>query len=460
MPPRAIRATVPNIYIGQFHPFRYVILRLRDRQCHVHLARNDLGSGHGGAGGREDDRRHPNVQRQRTLCSSLGQFTVTNLPPGRGAQRQRRGPAVRTARDGDGARLTGDLGHRSHRLSPADAARHGRPADRVTLCGNEQAPPPSYVTVAISAMYDMATSRSSGLLPVGDDVILSSMRLRATAALLEVVVATASFAQDGSRLTFEVASVRYAGSGELDGRSALRGGPGTDDPETITWKRQPLSRLLVVAFDVDFDQISGPEWLGSTFYDVAAKVPRGATKDQVRVMWQELLAERFHLVYHRIKKDFPVYELSVDRNGPKLRKAGTGPWPTDPRFAVPAAGAKMAIRNEPPRDRLLTFRNCSMADFAQLVGWPLGTLATTGGLTPGRVLDRTGIDGEYDFTVEFAGYWSPGGTDLKPLPDGQTDNAPGLFDAVREQLGLRLDERKAPLDVIVVDHADKTPTEN
>jgi uncharacterized protein (TIGR03435 family) len=62
--------------------------------------------------------------------------------------------------------------------------------------------------------------------------------------------------------------------------------------------------------------------------------------------------------------------------------------------------------------------------------------------------------------VEFAGYWSPGGTDLKPLPDGQTDNAPDLFDAVREQLGLRLDEKKAPLDVIVVDHADKTPTEN
>jgi uncharacterized protein (TIGR03435 family) len=296
---------------------------------------------------------------------------------------------------------------------------------------------------------------------VGDDVILSSMRLRATVVLLDVVVAAVAFAQTSSRPTFEVASVRYAGSGAVGDRpTVLRGGPGTDDPETITWKWQPLLRLLVVAFDVDFDQISGPDWLGSSFYDVAAKIPRGITKDQVRLMWQDLLAERFHLVSHRIKKDFPVYELFVDRNGPKLRKASTGRWPTDPRFAVPAAGAKMAIRVEPPRDVLLTFRNCSMAEFAQRIGWPLGTLPTPGYLTPGRVLDRTGLEAEYDFTVEFAGYWGPGGTDLKPLLDGQTDNAPGLLDAVREQLGLRLDEKKAPLDIIVVDHADKMPTEN
>jgi uncharacterized protein (TIGR03435 family) len=289
--------------------------------------------------------------------------------------------------------------------------------------------------------------------------ILSSMKRRATVVLLEVVVAAAAFAQDGSRLTFEVASVRYAGSGDDGGLAVLRGGPGTDDPETIIWQRQPLSRLLVVAFHVDFDEITGPDWLGNMFYDVAAKVPRGTTKDQVRRMWQDLLAERFHLVSHFIKKDFPVYELSVDRNGPKLRKSGTGRWATDPRFAVPTAGAKMAIAGGPPRDLLLTFRNCSIAEFAQHIGWPLGTLRA-GGWTPARVLDRTGVDGDYDFTMEFAGYWGPGGTDLRPLPDGQTDNAPGLFDALREQLGLKLDQRKAPLDVLVVDHLDKTPNGN
>lgn len=275
-----------------------------------------------------------------------------------------------------------------------------------------------------------------------------------------VLVAGAAFAQDNSSPAFEVASVRYAGSGAVDGRIAvLNGGPGTDDPETITWRRQPLSRLLVTAFGVDFDQISGPDWLGSTFYDVAAKVPRDATKEQVRLMWQALLVERFHLVSHFTKRDFPVYELSVDRKGPKLRKAGTGPWPTDPRFATPASGAKMAISGAPPRNVLLTFRNCSMAELAQRIGWPLGTLQTNA-FTPARVIDRTGLDGEYDFTMEFAGAWGSGGADLKPLPDGQTDTASGLVDAVREQLGLRLEEKKAALDVVVIDRLDKVPTEN
>jgi uncharacterized protein (TIGR03435 family) len=101
-----------------------------------------------------------------------------------------------------------------------------------------------------------------------------------------------------------------------------------------------------------------------------------------------------------------------------------------------------------------------MAELVQRLAWPLGTLGKSGGLTVGRVIDKTGLDGLYDFTLEYAGGWGPGGADPRPLPDGQSDTASTFFDAIRQQLGLQLKESKAPLDVLVVDHMDKVPTAN
>ena len=86
-------------------------------------------------------------------------------------------------------------------------------------------------------------------------------------------------------------------------------------PERITYQRLSLARLLITAYGLDYDQISGPAWLGTELYTVVAKVPPGSTKEQVKLMWQDLLAERFHLKTHLIKKDFPVYELSVAKVG-------------------------------------------------------------------------------------------------------------------------------------------------
>lgn len=84
----------------------------------------------------------------------------------------------------------------------------------------------------------------------------------------------------------------------------------------------------------------------------------------------------------------------------------------------------------------------------------------TGALTIGKVVDRTGLGGRYDFTFQFAGRMAPGGAYPPPLPEGETDTAPTLFDALREQLGLQLEEKKEKLDVLVVDHVEKVPTEN
>jgi len=271
---------------------------------------------------------------------------------------------------------------------------------------------------------------------------------RIAAALLFLQVA--GFAQDLDRTKFEVASVKPAVHDDNAG-SFMRGGPGTSEPERITYERQHLIRLLYAAYGFEFDQISGPTWMGADLYTVVAALPPGTTKEQLKLMWQNLLIERFHLKTHLIKRDFPVYELSIAKGGPRFRE--------EPGFPVPRPGEHWAVRPA-PGDIRLTFREDSMADLAQRLGWPLSAVGESGGLTIGRVVDKTGLDGVYSFTFEFAGAWGPGGAFLPASPEGQPEKASNLFDALRQQLGLNLEEGKARLDVLVVDHADRIPTEN
>src|SRR5580704_1684357 len=128
---------------------------------------------------------------------------------------------------------------------------------------------------------------------------------------LFLTIATA-FAQEAAKPKFEVASVRRVNPSDQDEIQLRRGGPGTDDPEHIMFRRQPLVWLLVLAYGVDFDQISGPaslgsEWLGQDLYDITAKVPLGTSKEQLRLMWQDLLVERLHLKAHLERRPFPLY---------------------------------------------------------------------------------------------------------------------------------------------------------
>jgi uncharacterized protein (TIGR03435 family) len=277
---------------------------------------------------------------------------------------------------------------------------------------------------------------------------MSAAAARTIAALLLLGSDTA-FAQDPGSIKFEVASVKLAAPDE-DARSLMRGGPGTPDPDRITYERQNLIRFLSVAYGFQFDQISGPGWIGTDLFTVNAKLPPGTSKEQLKLMWQDFLRERFHLKTHLIQKDFPVYELSVAKGGPRFHQ--------EPGFPVPRPGENWIVRPA-RRDIRLTFRGSSMADFATRLGWPLSTITALSALTLGRVVDKTGLAGLYSFTLEFSGGWGPGGAFLPP-PDGETDPASNLFDALRQQLGLRLDEGKARLDVLVVDHADRIPTEN
>jgi uncharacterized protein (TIGR03435 family) len=251
-------------------------------------------------------------------------------------------------------------------------------------------------------------------------------------------------------IKFEVASVKPVVPDD-DAPAFRRGGPGTSEPERITYERQTMVRILSVAYGLERDQISDPSWIGFEHYNIVANVPPGTTTEQVKLMWQDLLSERFHLKAHLIKKDFSVYELSVARGGPKFR--------VEPGFPKASPGEKWGISIVPPRNVRQTFTDFSMTEFIRHLGFPLGTVVGSNGIVLGRVIDKTGLEESYDFTLEFAGR-PVAGAFPPPLPDGQVDTAPLLIDALRQQLGLMLIEKKAPLDVLVVDHVDRVPTEN
>ena len=122
-------------------------------------------------------------------------------------------------------------------------------------------------------------------------------------------------------LTFEVATVRpHTGNVPL-ASIGIHGGPGTDDPSQINFTFVPMKELLLRAYGVRSPEVSGPSWMDTERYDIAAKVPLAATEEEANVMLQNLLVERFGLVFHREKKELQVYELTIGKDAPKLRES-------------------------------------------------------------------------------------------------------------------------------------------
>ena len=306
---------------------------------------------------------------------------------------------------------------------------------------------------------------------------------------LVVFTSCAALAQTAENSpSFEVASVKPAAP--ITGnaiRVMMRGGPGSPDPGQITYSNVTVKNVLMNAYGVKGFQISGPGWLDSERYDIVAKLPRGATKAESMAMLQNLLAERFKLTLHREKKDLPMYALVVGKNGPKMKEAvdepapksggpADGPGAAMGRIAVgkdgfpvlPGRGATaMMLMNGNAR---MTASGQSMAGLAEMLSGQLDL----------PVMDMTGLTGNYDFTLYFApegglalkaGLLAPppppagpppgeGGPDMPAAsaPDGQSN--PSLFAALQEQLGLKLEQRKGPVDLLVIDHLEKAPVEN
>ncbi len=258
----------------------------------------------------------------------------------------------------------------------------------------------------------------------------------------------------GAPLKFEVASIKPS-NGD-DHRVSIQFVPGGGFRSSGT----TLKMLVTQAYDVrDFQISGGPGWITSDRYDINAKAergdsdapppdPRNMSDDQMRTMRQQmqerlrgLLAERFQLIIHRETRELPVYALVVAKNGPKMKQSE---FKAGERRRMMRMGRGLMTGEGVPLDMMTNV-------LSNQLGRP--------------VIDRTGLTGPFDIKLE----WTPdpgqaggpfGGpppsVDGLPAPD---PNGPTLFTAIQEQLGLRLESTKGPVDVIVIDKVEK-PSEN
>jgi uncharacterized protein (TIGR03435 family) len=232
---------------------------------------------------------------------------------------------------------------------------------------------------------------------------------------------------------FEVASVKP--SPPPAGRfafSTMRGGPGSDNPTRFEGRSVTLEFLLSRAYGVSGWQIVGPDWIFQEKFDIDAKVPSGATREEFRAMLGNLLAERFKMQIHRDAKEMTLYSLTVAKGGEKLT----------PHVEAPQPGGNPArATGGAPKGCLQKYG----ADLEWLV-------ASLPGYLGAPVRDDTGLKGNYDITL----CWVVGAPSAAP----DTDTGPDLFVALQEQLGLKLERKKGPLEMVVIDHAEKVPTAN
>lgn len=201
-----------------------------------------------------------------------------------------------------------------------------------------------------------------------------------------------------------------------------------------------VNDLITFAYELHASQIAGgPTWLASDKYDVTGQpeAPGVPGLAQLRAMVRQLLADRFQLAFHRDTRELPVYALVVNSGGPKLTKNDTNPDGL-PSLLFKGLGVLPAM-------------NATMADLA-------GVMQTA--VLDRPVIDRTGLAGRYDFTLT----WTPDESQFASMgvrvpPPPADANAPSLFTAFQEQLGLKLDSTRAPAEVFVIDRVEK-PSEN
>jgi uncharacterized protein (TIGR03435 family) len=218
---------------------------------------------------------------------------------------------------------------------------------------------------------------------------------------------------------FDVASVKINDSGS--GNSGSQTHPGRLNGTNLS-----LKRYIQMAYGLNAFQVSGPAWIDTNRYDIDAKGPAEGGDAAFQAMLQSLLAQRFGLRLHRENKIFSGYELTIAKGGPKLKPTeGKGDASTDNGRGH------------------LTVRNSSMARFKEVLSRQ----------TDRPVVDRTGLPALYNFTVD----WTP---EEKSPEEFQNSAAPSLFTAIQEQLGLKLRAGRLPLEILVVDSAERVPTGN
>lgn len=290
--------------------------------------------------------------------------------------------------------------------------------------------------------------------------------MRIFAGLL--VAGCVAFAQEKSP-AFEVASIRPAGPIQPQAKKANPGGRGAAlDPSLVNYPRISMKSLLLQAFHTAMFQLIAPNWTDSEFYEIHAKIPEGVSRDQIHLMLQNLLIERFGLAFHRETRDLPAYELVIAKGGLKMKESG------------PASGTDLEFKETDRGPVLVTTKDSN--GYTQLPPGRKGMILMA--IAPGilrnsgreqtmeeivtmcrnrlqrPIIDKTGLTGTYDFNLDYS---SGGPTSQPPNPSTPIADAPEPappFEVALELLGLKLQPVKAPVEMIVVDKLEKVATGN
>jgi uncharacterized protein (TIGR03435 family) len=284
---------------------------------------------------------------------------------------------------------------------------------------------------------------------------------------------------------FEVASIRLTPeSGKLRQGMTTNGG-------RVEILGMTLMNLIPLAFRVPQSQVNGPNWMAGQRFDIQARMPPGVPEDQIPEMLQALLADRFKLMVHRQSKEQAVYALVVSKGALKLKPASSeadantptiavDPALPPPTAVVPLGGGQVRLTDD-PKDRAGTLSGSRTGTVRMAMGAD-GTMhldapnMSLEGLSDvltqllrQPVVDMTGIKGRYQMALEIprgnvandagAAPAQAGGAGLQGVPTASAPMENPIFSAV-QKLGLKLESRKMSVEVVVVDHLEKAPTEN
>ena len=281
------------------------------------------------------------------------------------------------------------------------------------------------------------------------------------------LAACVAFAQTApSRLEFEVASIKPAPPITDSAHIGMR-----IDGSQVYCTAWSLKDYIRIAYRVKDYQVESPDWMSNTRFDISAKLPAGATRDQVNDMLQTLLVDRFGLKFHRVKKEFPVYALEQAKGGAKLKESNLDGMNasdvTKPPDTIAASGSAQGVFVTLGKGSAFSFADgklkatrVAMSRFADVMARFLDR----------PVVDMTSLTGIYDLELAVSPEDYRGmlirsaitaGVSLQPEVErlAMTDVGESLASSM-SAAGLRLEPRKAPLDVIVVDHAERAPSEN
>lgn len=226
---------------------------------------------------------------------------------------------------------------------------------------------------------------------------------------------------------FETASIHVNNEADRPGHPIAQTTPGN-----LIMRNQALVYLIQWAYDVPRVEIDGPPWLREVWFDVQAKAATQAAETEMRVMLRKLLEDRFGLKLHKETRVLQGYAITLAKGGPKFEQES-------------APGDFVLERTSPV---VLIAHHARVADLGQGIADELGQPVT----------DATGLPGRYEIRLNLAPYITRAG-DSGGNP-GQLDTIGILFTGLQEQLGLKLEARKSPADVLVIDHVEKMPTEN